>query len=295
MRPLVVGPRLVLQDALWVLPSLLLVGLPGCSPSGGDDYADRVAEEHVGDRPVASGAVESVAAGAVFTETVTYSSAKGRPVVGFLARPDRDAENAPGIIVIHEWWGLNDNVRAMAGRLAGLGFSVLAVDLYRGEVAEDANRARELSTAVSEREGEVEDDLRAAYRYLSEKLGAPRVGVIGWCFGGTWSLRTALLLPDEIDATVIYYGKLVTDRAKLEPLHMPILGIFGGQDQSIPVKTVREFETALRELGKNATIHVYENANHAFANPSGKRYDAEAAQDAWEKTAAFLEVSLRKG
>jgi carboxymethylenebutenolidase len=313
--------RAALHSALWVLPSLVLVALPGCSPTssppssppppmpqptGGDDddakYVDRMAEEHAGDRPIASGAVDPESATTVDTdvraEAVTYANVGGRPVSGFLARPGRDAyatAATPGIIVIHEWWGLNDNIRAIARQLADAGYVALAVDLFNGEVAQDATRARELTSGVGGREAEIDDNLRQAYRYLSEDQGAPRVGVIGWCFGGAWSLRTALLLPDEIDATVIYYGKLVTDRDKLAPLRMPILGIFGAEDQSIPVATVREFESALHALGKDATIRVYEGANHAFANPSGTRYNAEAARDAWDKTTTFFEDNLKKG
>lgn len=122
----------------------------------------------------------------------------------------------------------------------------------------------------------------------------PSIGVVGWCFGGGWSLQTALALGDGIDATVIYYGRLVTDPAELEPLTSPVLGIFGSLDQGIPVETVREFESALDSLGKEATIHVYEGADHAFANPSGTRYNAEAAEDAWEKTMAFFAQNLRR-
>jgi len=304
-------PASALHNALWLLPSLVLVGLPGCSPpppssppqpTGDDDagYVDRMAEEHAGDHPVASGAVEPVPGAAdALGETVTYANVAGRPVAGFLARPGGDAAESagapapPGIIVIHEWWGLNDNIRAIARQLADAGYAALAVDLFNGEVAADATRARELTSGVSGRAAEIDDNLRQAYRYLSEDQGAPRVGVIGWCFGGAWSLRTALLLPDEVDATVIYYGKLVTDRDELAPLQMPILGIFGAEDQSIPVATVREFESALHALGKDATIRVYEGANHAFANPSGTRYNAEAARDAWDKTTAFFEENLK--
>ena len=120
------------------------------------------------------------------------------------------------------------------------------------------------------------------------------MGVIGWCFGGGWSFRTALALPDAIDAAVIYYGEPVTDRDRLDALEMPILGLFGGADQGIPVARVREMEAALDALGKDATIVVYDGANHAFANPSGRRYDAEAAEDAWTRTTAFLAEHLTR-
>jgi carboxymethylenebutenolidase len=141
----------------------------------------------------------------------------------------------------------------------------------------------------------LEENLRQAHAYLEGTLGAPRVGTIGWCFGGGWSLATALLLPDKIDATVIYYGRLVTDPEKLRPLAMPILGHFGSLDQGIPVAGVRAFEKALKDLGKEVEIHVYEGADHAFANPSGGRYQAEAATDAWGKTVAFFARHLAGG
>jgi carboxymethylenebutenolidase len=147
-------------------------------------------------------------------------------------------------------------------------------------------------SASMEREAELEDNLRQAYAFLTEEAGAPRVGVIGWCFGGGWSLRTALMLPGEIDAAVIYYGRLITDREQLKALDAPLLGIFGAEDGGIPIDGVKEFETALNELGKDSQILIYDGAEHAFANPSGTRYDAEAAEDAWAETLAFLEEHL---
>jgi carboxymethylenebutenolidase len=196
------------------------------------------------------------------------------------------------VIVIQEGWGLNDNIRAMARRLAAEGYVALAVDLYEGQVAEESARARELMSAAMERAESLEDNLRQAHRYLGEQ-GAESIGVIGWCFGGGWSLRTALLLPDEIDATVIYYGRLVTDSEQLAALESPILGLFGSEDQGIPLESVREFESVLESLGKDAAIHVYEGANHAFANPSGTRYNADAAEDAWKKTLEFFTANLK--
>jgi carboxymethylenebutenolidase len=265
----------------------------GCGSSGEGDYTERMATEHAGDRPEASEAAAGEPRMPVEEMEVEYATLGMDPVRGFLARPAEGAAGAPGIIVIHEWWGLNDNIRSMARQLAGEGYVALAVDLYGGQVASDPERARELMSATMEREVELEDNLGQAYRYLTEQAGAERVGVIGWCFGGGWSLRTALMLPDAIDAAVIYYGRLVTDRERLERLEMPILGIFGAEDGGIPVETVREFEAALDALGKDARIHVYEGAEHAFANPSGTRYDAEAAGDAWTKTLAFFEEHLQ--
>ncbi|HSF39286.1 MAG TPA: dienelactone hydrolase family protein, partial [Thermoanaerobaculia bacterium] len=125
-----------------------------------------------------------------------------------------------------------------------------------------------------------------------EGKGAKKIGSIGWCFGGGWSLATAMLLPDKIDATVMYYGRVETDPKKLAPIKAPILGFFGGKDKSIPVDNVRAFEKALKDLGKPVEIHIYENADHAFANASGGNYNPEAAKDSWTKTTAFLKKNL---
>jgi carboxymethylenebutenolidase len=255
--------------------------------AGDDDFEARMAREHAHDSPAATPAATTPPAAEVASETVTYATVEGKAVHGFLARPAGKAAGAPGIIVIHEWWGLNDNVRDMARRLAGEGYAALAVDLYEGKSGSSPEEAQALMRAALGRQPILEEILRQAYAYLDGQK-APRVGVIGWCFGGGWSLATALLLPDKIDATVIYYGRLVTDPEKLRPLAMPILGIFGSLDQGIPVDSVRAFEAALKQLGKEAEIHVYEGADHAFANPSGGRYKEDAAKDAWAKTVAFL-------
>jgi carboxymethylenebutenolidase len=242
---------------------------------------------------VAAAAEGAGATGELVTADVTYGTLEDAPVTGYLARPAGDTSKPPGIIVIHEWWGLNDNIRSMTRELASKGYAALAVDLYRGESASDPEQARELMSATTVREAQLEANLRLAYAYLTTEIGSPRVGVIGWCFGGGWSLRTGLILPGEIDAVVIYYGRLVTERDRLATLGMPILGLFGGADQGIPLESVREFEATLADLGKAAEIHVYDGAGHAFANPSGTRYVREAAEDAWAKTLAFFGEHLQ--
>lgn len=271
---------------------LLLALSVGCGSSGEDDYAERMATEHEGDEPVASGAAGQDPGANVEAEDVVYAEVGGVPVTGYLAKPAAAAADLPAIIVIQEWWGLNDNIRSMARQLAGQGYTALAVDLYQGQVATDPETARSLMSESMGREAELEQNLRQAYAYLSGQAAATRVGVIGWCFGGGWSLRTALLLPGEIDGAVIYYGHLITDREQLAALDAPILGIFGAEDGGIPLESVREFETALYELGKEANVVVYDGAEHAFANPSGTRYDAGAAEDAWAETLAFFEKHL---
>jgi carboxymethylenebutenolidase len=276
-----------------------LVFAPACGPAeqetapkeGDGSYGESMAEEHAGDEPIASGLAQPVPEDAVATRSVEYGQVEGEAVTGFLAEPSEGAEGAPGVIVIHEWWGLNDNIRHMAKLLAVEGYRALAVDLYGGETAGEAEAARSLMQAAMERGEQNRDNLRQAHAWLAES-GSSSIGVIGWCFGGTWSLRAGLALGEDLDAVVVYYGQAVTDPAELEALGAPLLGIFGAEDQGIPVEDARQMRSALEELGKPATIEIYEGAGHAFANPSGTRYEPEAARDAWSKTLSFLDEHL---
>jgi carboxymethylenebutenolidase len=258
-----------------------------------EEYAEDMAKEHADDSTDPSGAADGELPQEVDGEEVKYARADGLEVSGYYSKPaDPAGGDLPGLIVIHEWWGLNDNVRRMTDQLAAQGYRALAVDLYEGQVADSPERAREIMQGVDEERATA--NLRRAYEYLAGQ-GADRVGVLGWCFGGGWSLQAALAMPDELDAAVIYYGRLVTDREQLAQLEMPVLGLFGAEDEGIPVESVREFESVMKELDKDVTVQVYEGANHAFANPTGDRYDAEAAEDAWSRTTAFLEQHLHAG
>ncbi|MEM1204481.1 MAG: dienelactone hydrolase family protein [Acidobacteriota bacterium] len=286
-----------LSPVAFVLVLLLSAFLGACAGGDSDstpsdeEHLDAMTEEHAQDDPEPSPAASLEPASPVVTERVVYGTVGDAEVTGYLAKPETGAEGAPGILVIQEWWGLNENIEAMARRLAGEGYVALAVDLY-GEVAEEPDRARELMQAAMAASEDLEANLRAGYAYL-ESLGAPKIGSIGWCFGGGMSLRTALLHPEDLDGAVIYYGRLVTETTELEPLQMPVLGIFGSEDQGIPLDMVAAFEGGMKELGKDVRIEIYEGADHAFANPSGNRYDAEAAEDAWAKTVAFFAETLR--
>jgi carboxymethylenebutenolidase len=286
--------RLVLIN---LLSAMVVVLAAACGTAADEQrqHAERMAKEHAHDAPVANPASQTAPAVEVEASDVQYATVDGRPVTGYLARPAAVTGPRPGLIVIHEWWGLNDNIRAMTRRLAGEGYLALAVDLYGGQVAADRDTALSLMTATNEHPAAAEDNLRQAYAYLADQRGAPAVGSIGWCFGGGWSLNTALLLPDRLDAAVIYYGHLVSEEQRLATLEMPILGLFGEQDQGIPLDSVRAFGNALRELGKDAKIVVYPGADHAFANPSGRNYQPETAEKAWLETVAFLEGALDVG
>lgn len=270
--------------------ALAVFGL-SCTGTQDSDYADDMAREHAEDAPVSNDVSEAEPASEITTETVTYATVNGEPVTGYLARPANADGPLPSVVVIQEWWGLNDNIRSMADQLAGEGYRALAVDLYGGQTASTPDQASELMSAAMENDDALADNLAQAVDYLDED--GSKVGTIGWCFGGGWSLATALAGPEQVDAVVMYYGRVVTDESELETLDAPLIGFFGAEDQGIPVASVREFEQALASLGKDAEIHIYEGAGHAFANPSGQNYQEEPARDSWSKTLAFFEEHLK--
>jgi carboxymethylenebutenolidase len=277
-------------------PSLLavLLVLSATAARAGDDYAQRMEHEHHGEAPVASPATVPEPRQPVSAADVVYAHLGDTEVHGYLARPEGVAGPLPGLIVIQEWWGLNDNVRAVARRLAGEGYVALAVDLYEGRVATDSDQAYATMSKAMEKPDRLLDNLRQAHAYLKREAGATRIGVVGWCFGGGWSLQTALDRGDGIAAAVMYYGRPVLDDAELAKLKAPLLGLFGGLDHGIPVDSVRDMESRLKKLGKDVTIVVYADADHAFANPSGTRYNAKDADDAWQRTTAFLADHLKR-
>jgi len=212
-------------------------------------------------------------------------------VEGFLVAPVGQGP-FPALVVIHEWWGLNDQVKEEARRLAAEGYLALAVDLYRGRVAQDRDEAHELSRGLPD--DRARRDLLAAFAYLAARpdVRADRIGSIGWCMGGGYSLQLALAEP-RLAASVIYYGRLATDESALAELRAPVLGLFGEEDRGITPESVRAFESALQKLGKPVEVHIYSGAGHAFANSTRPSYREAAARDAWEKTRAFLARHLK--
>ena len=260
--------------------------------AAGRANVDAMTREHAADTTEPSPATEVAPARPIVSERLAYAEVNNELVYGHFVFPEDMVEPMPAAIMIHEWWGLNDNIRAMADRLAGEGYIVLAVDLFAGSVATSREQARQQMLKVVENPTEANENLRQAYEFVSQTAGAPRIGSMGWCFGGGWSLNAAMLFPEELDAAVIYYGQVTDDADKLLPISAPILGLFGAEDQGIPVDSVRSFEAALERLRKNHTIHIYPGAEHAFANPTGNAYNAEAAEDAWQKTLEFLDLHL---
>ena len=249
-------------------------------------------EVHVDDDPVPSEMVLDVSS-QVLSQTVDYGKIGDDNLSGYLSKPLKDSTDLPSILVIHEWWGLNDNIRSMADQLAAEGYIALAVDLYGGTDAETPTQARKMMSAVGKDPMTARENLQHAFNYLIKETKASKVGVIGWCFGGAWSLKTAILLGNKLDACVIYYGRIILDKKELSSIHAPVLGIFGAEDSGIPLNDVKMFEKTLNTLKKDVTIHIYDGATHAFANPSGRNYQEIPAIDAWGKTLKFFEKHLK--
>lgn len=205
----------------------------------------------------------------------------------------------PGVVIIHEWWGLNDQIRNMADELAKEGYAVLAVDLYNGKVAASPDEAMSMVTAARDNQNESNSNMIAAVDYLKslENVDSSKIVSVGWCFGGGQALQLALNADqaNPMAATVLYYGNLVTDQQQLSKLKGPVLGIFGSEDQSIPVSEVKKFEEALNANNITNEIYVYEGVGHAFANPTGESFAPAELKDAWQKTVEFLNSHVKNG
>jgi len=228
----------------------------------------------------------------IISENMPYAEVGDELVYGYFVAPADMFEPLPAVIMIHEWWGLDDNVRAKADRLAAAGYIVFAIDLFGGKTATTPSAARALMLSVVEDPDSASEKLRSAYQFVSETAGAPAVATIGWRFGGTWALNTALLLPDDIAAVVIYYAQVTTDEAKLGSVSAPVLGLFAGDDASVNRDSVEAFRGALQRLRKDFDIHIYDGVRQGFANEDATNYDREAADDAWQRTLEFLQRHL---
>ncbi len=218
------------------------------------------------------------------TGPVKYENA-----TGYLAEPTQKG-NFPGVVMIHEWWGLNDNIKSMARGLASHGYIVLAVDLYAGQVATTSEGARQLLLSFDEQKGMA--NIGSAVNILKYNYNATKIATIGWCFGGSQSLNYALG-GNKVDATILYYGQPVTNITKLSAIKWPVLGFYGDKDQSNALDKIKEFKSDLDTIGVQNEIYIYPGLGHAFANPSGANYAPKETSDAWNKTISFLDDHLK--
>jgi carboxymethylenebutenolidase len=225
-------------------------------------------------------------------QAATYQSAD-ESVTSFLVTPEGKGP-FPAVIVIQEWWGLNAWVKDQARALAKEGYVALAVDLYRGKVADKQEEAHQLMMGAPP--DRIARDLKAAYAWLEARADVKKgkIGSIGWCMGGRYTLDLATKEP-RLAAAVAYYGAPPTDSAAIAAIKAPVLGNFGADDKGPSPEHVKAFEAAMKKAAKAVDIKIYEGAGHAFANvhnPWGG-YKETAAKDAWARTTAFLAKYLK--
>jgi carboxymethylenebutenolidase len=239
-----------------------------------------------------------ILAGPIQPGTIVTLPVRKETINAYLVRPQAPGFHS-GVVVVHEWWGLNDQIKGVADRLAEEGYVAIVPDLYRGKVGTDMGLAHDLMRGLNE--GWVIEALDAAnaqLRTLDVRTSGRRptgtrmpVAVVGFCMGGGYALQSALKGSD-LQGVVMFYGAVETDKKALGPLQAPLLGIFGNEDRGIPLDQIKAFEAALKESGKKATVLVYPGVGHAFFNEERPSFDAEAAKDAWERTKSFLKESL---
>lgn len=291
----------VRTGCIYAIIAILAIGCGG--DDDGSSPGEEMAEGHEGDTPTATEAAREPAV-PVDAKPVAYGEVNGDQVTGYFAAPsnpdsvfrahelDPSSAHLPALIVVHEWWGLNQNIRTTTRRLAGAGYQALAVDLYDDSTATTAEEAQALTNRATDHPDRLMDNLQAADDYLRAEGNAPRVGVIGWCFGGGMTFRAVADRPSAYDAAVAYYGSpeaLTGD--VLEQMTTPILAHFGRQDEVISADQVEGFRQRVKD--RKASVEIYEyDAGHAFANPSGESYDPDAARTAWSRTTKFLQRHL---
>ena len=232
----------------------------------------------------------SVAADGRAQQAVTFPS--GDSTAQALLYLPQGAGPHPALIVIHEWWGLNDWIKQEAAGYAAKGYVTLAVDLYRGKVATDPEMAHELSRGLPQDQGV--RDLTAAVAWLQSRkdVKRERIGAVGWCMGGGYALQLAIA-STALRAVAINYGSLATDKAALGQIHAAVLGNFGGQDRGIPPEAVHAFEAAMQSLGKPVDAKIYPQAGHAFENPNNAAgFRPADAADALARIDSFFKSTL---
>lgn len=227
---------------------------------------------------------------------IEFKRPDGQILKGYMAEPS-EKTGAPGIVVIQEWWGLDDEVKAVADRFAKAGYRALVPDLYRGKLALEANEAEHLMGDLNFGDA-AGQDIRGAVQYLKE-TGSAKVAVTGFCMGGALTVLAACNIP-ELDASIVWYGNPPLEYVNAEAITKPMLGHWALHDEFFSIAGVDQLEEKLKNAGVNFEFHRYDT-KHAFANPKSDsrglaplKYNAEAAQLAWERTIQFLQKYINK-
>jgi len=230
---------------------------------------------------------------ALHTERVQYALVDGQAVYGYLSRPATAKGPQPGVILIHAWWGLDQHVRDVADQLAQQGYTVLAVDLFNGQVTRNRPVAARFADIANARSSASLANLEQAVTYMNTHQQVNQLGVVGWSIGGQWALRIASDLPEAFNALVIFYAIPYTEPAQLVPLRMPMLAFFDGHDPFVPPPVVEKFQWAAGLANVQLDIHIYPDAQPGFDDPASTAYNAIDAQDAWTQMTAFLARNLK--
>jgi carboxymethylenebutenolidase len=223
------------------------------------------------------------------TTRVEFKAKSGGDASGEIALPEGTGK-APAVILVHEWWGLNEHIKSIAERLANEGFVVLAVDLYHGAVTDDPSAAMKLTIEL-DGDRSIDEIAGAVAHLASHERSNGKVGIIGFCLGGAFSLRAVANIP-ELDAAVPFYGVPPAEKADYAKVRAPIQAHFAARDQFIPKEKAEAIKEKLDARGQLMELYVYD-ANHAFMNDSRPDvYDAPSAKIAWERSIAFLRKHL---
>lgn len=224
---------------------------------------------------------------------IAFTRPDGKECSGYYVEPAAGSR-APGIVIIQEWWGVNDQIKGVADRYAQLGYRVLVPDLFRGKLGLDVKEAEHLMGNLNFGDAAGED-VRGAVRHL--KQTSAKVGVTGYCMGGALTLLSAVFVP-EGDAMVVWYGYPPLEYVDASKIKAPLLGHFATEDKFFPIQQLGPLERKLQAANVNYTFHRYK-AQHAFANetlenpPFPAKYDASAAEIAWQRTTAFFDAQLK--
>jgi carboxymethylenebutenolidase len=225
---------------------------------------------------------------------VQYALVKGELVYGYLSQPVQKQSGAPGLILIHMWWGLNQHMRDLADQFARQGYVVLAVDLFNGHTTRNPTEAAHLADIADANPNATLSNLEQATSYMTAQQHVNTLGVIGWSFGGRWAFRLASDLPQDFNALAVFYAPPYTEPSQLASLRMPMLAFFGGRDPFVPAEVVSKFQWAAGLASATLTIHIYPDANATFDDPTSTAYDQRDAEDAWRQLDTFLASNLKQ-